>query len=356
MAKSPIKTSRASLKSRIFDNLKDAVILVDDKQEIVDFNLAAKAILPKKVKNKNVAFAFRNPVILKAINRVLEGKPQKPREIEFSFPVGKVFELNVTALKEVDKKQRTWALVVFTDITLHKRAESMRADFVANVSHELRSPLTSLIGMIETLQQPAKNDPEAQEKFLSVMSKEANRMSGLIQDLLSLSKLEANEHVRPSDNLNIPALIEALEQSFEIKSKELNMPLEVSLAKNLPPVIGDLEEIRQVLINLIENAFKYGEKGTQISISVQTVDRIPDIDEPGVQIAITNQGEGISPEHLPRLTERFYRVDKARSRSIGGTGLGLAIVKHIVNRHRGQMSIKSVQGSSTTFSIQLPTT
>ena len=229
----------------------------------------------------------------------------------------------------------------------------MRADFVANASHELRTPLTSLMGFVETLRGPAADDRQAQERFLGIMAEQAQRMANLIDDLLSLSRIEMNERQAPSEVVDLAALAERVAAGFEPRLAERAMRLELT-APGGTKVLGDADQLAQVLQNLVDNAVKYGREGGLVRISVQPVDGPPWPARPGAVMAVTDDGPGIPRVHLARLTERFYRVDKGRSRAAGGTGLGLAIVKHIVNRHRGQLLIDSEEGKGSTFSVWLP--
>jgi two-component system phosphate regulon sensor histidine kinase PhoR len=232
----------------------------------------------------------------------------------------------------------------------------MRADFVANASHELRTPLASLTGFIDTLRGHAKDDPEAQERFLGIMAEQATRMRRLIDDLLSLTRIELNEHVRPAGSVNVSDVVEEVANALSPMAAAANIQLDLVEPSSLPNVAGDREELFQVFQNLVDNAIKYGRPQTAITVELGTRRAGPG--EPGpspaVYIAVSDRGEGIAREHLPRLTERFYRVDVRRSRAIGGTGLGLAIVKHIVNRHRGRLAIESKVGEGSTFTVYLP--
>jgi two-component system phosphate regulon sensor histidine kinase PhoR len=235
--------------------------------------------------------------------------------------------------------------------------ERMRADFVANVSHELRTPLTSLIGFIETLQGPAADDPPAQKRFLGIMAEQGARMNRLIDDLLSLSRIELTEHQSPSDTVELKELIAGIVAGFEPRLIQRKTRIDATFASALPMIVGDSDQIAQVVQNLLDNALKYGREGGIIRLEAGQAPlggRWPG--RAGVVIAISDQGAGIPRDHIPRLTERFYRVDKGRSRAVGGTGLGLAIVKHIVNRHRGQLIIESEIGVGTKVSVWLPLT
>ena len=241
-------------------------------------------------------------------------------------------------------------LVTFLDITQARLTERMRVDFVANASHELRTPLATLVGFIETLQGPAADDAAARQRFLDIMASEAGRMARLIDDLLSLSRIELDKYVRPQTATPLAPLVADVARTLAMRLESDERQLHIDLPADLPDVIADRDQILQVLHNLISNAQKYGRTGTPITVAVQH--------EPGetprVRISVTDQGEGIPPEFLPRLTERFYRVDTSRSRSLGGTGLGLAIAKHIIERHRGVLEITSEVGQGTRVSFTLP--
>jgi two-component system phosphate regulon sensor histidine kinase PhoR len=240
----------------------------------------------------------------------------------------------------------TQALVVLSDRTRERAVEQMRADFVANASHELRTPLASLMGFVETLRGPAADDPPAQQRFLAIMAEQAARMSRLIDDLLSLSRIELSEHSPPVERIDLGAVAGRVLASFEVRLAERRQRLAVDIAPGLPAVAADADQMAQVLSNLVDNAMKYGRVGGTVSVSLQAAAN-------GVVLAVRDDGPGIARVHLPRLTERFYRVDAGRSRGAGGTGLGLAIVKHIVNRHRGRLLIESEEGQGTTFSVFL---
>jgi two-component system phosphate regulon sensor histidine kinase PhoR len=242
------------------------------------------------------------------------------------------------------------------DITQLKRAEQMRADFIANASHELRTPLATLIGFIETLRGPAREDEEARERFLAIMHEQASRMTRLVEDLLSLSRIELNEHVMPKGTVELGSLLRHLAESLELHAAERGMQIRLALPSNLPAVLGDRDELAQVFQNLVDNAIKYGRPGSEITVSADTEQRNfagNTGSTPFVSIAVRDCGEGIAREHLSRLTERFYRVDTARSREMGGTGLGLAIVKHILNHHRGFLEVESTVGTGSVFTVFL---
>ena len=241
------------------------------------------------------------------------------------------------------------------DVSHVKAAERMRSVFVANVSHELRSPLTALSGFIETLKGAASDDPDARVRFLDIMEREATRMDRLIDDLLSLSEIEVNRHIQPSASVDLEGVVaevvDILEHQEQVKGRGLVVEAEADCAH----VLGDAVQLSQVVRNLVENALRYGEEGTPVTVKVSRMDKSVGMPGATVRLDVSDRGPGIAPEQIPRLTERFYRVDEARSREKGGTGLGLAIVKHIVHRHRGRMTIQSELGTGTTFSVFLPT-
>ena len=230
----------------------------------------------------------------------------------------------------------------------------MRRDFVANVSHELKTPLTSLIGFIETLQTAAKNDPAAREQFLSIMKNEAQRMDRLIANLLSLSRVEASERLRPTQLVNLKDVIGESIEALTPMIEKSEVKMKLSLPKTSGHVTGEYDQLRQVFMNLLENAIKYGKQKGQISVDISEVYYEPKLKKDAHSISVKDEGPGIDMVHIPRLTERFYRIDTHRSREQGGTGLGLAIVKHIVNRHRGRLSIESAVGIGTEIKLLLP--
>jgi len=222
----------------------------------------------------------------------------------------------------------------------------MRADFVANVSHELSTPLTSVVGFIETLRGPARGDIDAQDRFLELMEGQSNRMTRIVNDLLSLSRIEMNEHTAPSDDVPLRQIIATVADLLAPQANDRDVVIELDLDALEGTVIGHPDELTQLFQNLIENAIKYGGRGSTVRVSAKVVENI-------ASISVIDEGEGIPREHIPRLTERFYRVDTARSREMGGTGLGLAIVKHIANRHRGELTIQSEPGVGSTFTVTL---
>jgi two-component system phosphate regulon sensor histidine kinase PhoR len=236
-----------------------------------------------------------------------------------------------------------------------KRAEQMRADFVAYASHELRTPLAALSGFIETLKGHARDDIEAREQFLGIMTVEAERMRRLIDDLLSLTRIEQNEHVPPSGEVSLQSVLRAAVAALTPLANLDHIALEISVDENLPAAVGERDELVQIFQNLIHNAIKYGRPGGHVwvTLGLAAVPGGRGADQM-LAVGIRDDGEGIPPNAVPRLTERFYRVDVKRSRERGGTGLGLAIVKHIINRHQGRLLIESKLGEGSTFTVLLP--
>ncbi|MCW5699755.1 MAG: hypothetical protein KIT00_07930 [Rhodospirillales bacterium] len=338
----------------IVEVFPEPVMLIGNTREIVGLNRAARDLLGIGRPGRDLAFSLRHPAVLAAVDTVFLGVPALSEEITLPVPVHRTFTLNVTRLPHHDDPTRPAVLLMLHDETRAKRAEQSRADFVANASHELRSPLAALLGMIETLRGPAKSDVEAQDRFLAIMCAEAQRMARLIDDLLSLSRVEINEHVPPRGKVDVADILEGIEATLGIRAEKRGMTIQIDCPPDISTVVGDGDQLVQVFHNLVDNALKYGRENTPVMVTVRGVKAIPGAGVPGVSIEVRDQGPGIPEVHLPRLTERFYRVDAGRSRKLGGTGLGLAIVKHIVNRHRGQLKVESKEGVGSTINVLLP--
>jgi two-component system, OmpR family, phosphate regulon sensor histidine kinase PhoR len=269
-------------------------------------------------------------------------------------PIDRWFEVIVKPVRR-DPKLRMPDLVLMTfhDLTPLRRAEEMRADFVANASHELRTPLAALSGFIETLQGSAREDAKARERFLPIMQEQARRMARLIDDLLSLSRIELNAHRRPDTPVDLVPIVRQVADGLQTLARDRGVTVHVDAASAMR-VPGDRDELVRVFENLVENALKYGAAGKRVEIGFSEGES-PE-GEQEARISVRDYGPGIAPEHVPRLTERFYRVDVRESRAQGGTGLGLALVKHILNRHHGRLLIESMPGAGATFTIYLPLT
>ena len=344
-----VVTQQAEL--AILDLLPDPVILIGLQREVVFANRAAVDLLQASYRDRDLAQSFRHPVVLEIADAVLKGAAERRAEIDILLPVPRILEARAIAVPPGGPVR---AMLTFHDMTDSRHAEQIRQDFVANVSHELRSPISAIVGFIETLRGPAREDPAARDRFLGIMAEEAQRMSRLIDDLLSLSRVEATEHVRPREPVNVVTILGTVRDLLTRRAGERQMDIQLELDPNLPPIPGIRDELSEVFHNLLDNAIKYGRSGTAVRVSAQAIDRIPNIGGAGLAVSIENQGDGIEAEHIPRLTERFYRVDKGRSRKLGGTGLGLAIVKHIVNHHRGRLAVESVVGEGARFTVYLP--
>lgn len=347
----PAKPMPTGFGRAMLEQMPLALLVISRRGRVVYGNRAAKEILPKFSAGDHFATLLQVPVFVDAVNSaVTEGKNSK---ISFTtaLPQERFYEASIGLMPAgSDFGDKVQAIVQIEDRTQDRRVEKMRSDFVANASHELRTPLASILGYIETLQGHAKDDPEAREEFLKIMGKQATRMQRLVDDLMSLSRIELNEHIKPSDPCALNELaIEATSALLPLQ-KKYGVVLEPSLTGD-PIVAADRDQLNQVLVNLIDNAMKYGGDNTVVKVFSAPFD----IRYAGmVGITIADQGAGIGPEHLHRLTERFYRVNAKQSRNKGGTGLGLAIVKHIVNRHGGELQIESILGEGSQFTVWLP--
>lgn len=343
---------------RLLDALPDPLLLLGRDSRVLKLNRAGCQLFGDNAAGRDLARVVRDPALGEAVDAVLaDGESQSA---EITLPTGhveRVYAVDVAPLP-VGGNGGPAVMVALHDITAMRRTEQMRVDFVANASHEIRSPLATLIGCIETLRGPARDDAEAQEKFLAMMDDQGRRMARLVGDLLSLSRIELKEHAQPTGEVDVGALLERLKTSLGYEAEEKRMSLEITAAPGLPAVRGDQSEVEQVVYNLVSNALKYGRAGTPVAITARrhavTPSQLRMARGPAVSIAVTDHGDGIPAQHIPRLTERFYRVDTARSRELGGTGLGLAIVKHVLNRHRGELEVESKLGEGSTFTVWLP--
>ncbi|HSR72531.1 MAG TPA: ATP-binding protein, partial [Kiloniellales bacterium] len=340
----------------ILESLPDPLILLGRERRITRVNPAAREVLGEAPEGRDLAAVLRHPALLEAVDRVLAGTERQVVEFDLPGRIKRDFGARIARLS-APAQDGSIAVLSLQDLTAMKRVEQLRADFVANASHELRTPLSSLVGFIETLEGPAREDAEARTHFLAVMREQAGRMSRLVEDLLSLSRIELAEHSSPGQAVAPTSILESLADTLGPQARDRDMEIAIE-AEPVPPVLGEPDELAQVFQNLIDNAIKYGRPGTPIAVEITAVGPgsagARRLGRPGVRIAVRDRGEGIAREHIPRLTERFYRVDTARSRRLGGTGLGLAIVKHIVNRHRGVLEIESEPGEGSCFTVYLP--
>ena len=331
----------------IVERLPDLLLVLGPDRAVRRANAAARAAL-----GADMPAVVRHPDLRAAIDQAFA---HGVAEADLALPVPIRREVQATVLLiDPPLADGGHAIVVLSDRTRERAVERMRADFVANASHELRTPLASLVGFIHTLRGPAADDPPAQKRFLGIMAEQAERMNRLIDDLLSLSRIELTEHQPPSERVDVGAAAERIAAAFEPQVRARGVALDLSVEAELPLVLADADQIEQVLQNLLDNAVKYGREGGRVGLAVALGRGAKWPARAGVVVSVADDGPGIPKVHVPRLTERFYRVDKGRSRVAGGTGLGLAIVRHIVNRHRGQLSIESEEGRGSVFSVWLP--
>lgn len=333
----------------LLDGIPSAVLLLDDDARITVANPGAHELFGRDPTGLNAITYLRQASVLTAIDAALhDGKTTDAEFRHTSTRSERTYRIHVHPVANAG------ALLTFTDTSEQEHADGIRRDFVANVSHELRTPLTGLTGFIETLRTSARDDAKARARFLEIMEQEARRMGRMVEDLLSLSRVESDERIAPREQVDLSGVLRSVVATLEGKLKEANILIETTGLKETHKVAGDCDQLIQLYLNLLENAIKYGGIDRTIHISIEDVKRDPTLRIRAVQVSIRDEGEGIDPVHLPRLTERFYRVDDHRARDKGGTGLGLSIVKHIVNRHRGRVKITSEQGVGSTFSTIIP--
>src|SRR5271168_1018202 len=333
--------------------LPDPVIALDRDGRVLALNEPARSLAPALRQGEPVSLALRMPELIEAIGRAYASGEEQRVEYSERVPVDRWFETIVVPVKRQPNPSRPdLVLMTFHDLTPLRRVEEMRADFVANASHELRTPLAALSGFIETLQGSARDDAKARERFLAIMQEQARRMARLIDDLLSLSRIELNAHRHPDTPVDLVPIVRQVTDGLETLARDRGVAVNIDAANALT-VLGDHDELVRIFENLVENALKYGAAGRRVDIKLGLGASADG--EPEARVSVRDYGPGIAPEHLPRLTERFYRVDVTESRAQGGTGLGLALVKHILNRHRGRLTIESAPGAGATFTIHLPT-
>ncbi|MBM3621671.1 MAG: PAS domain-containing protein [Alphaproteobacteria bacterium] len=333
----------------IVDGLPDPLFAVDRRRRLVRWNRAASDLVGTPTADRDLSATVRHPALLDAIDAALEAQAPIDTaivELALAGPPERVFSAHVKRLPRATA-DGSLALIVLHDISALRRAERMRADFVANASHELRTPLAGLVGFVETLRGPARDDPEARARFLAIMAEQTDRMRRLVEDLLSLSRIEQREHEPPTARVDVAGVLRGVRDLIDMKARQRGVTVAFDIPDDLPAVTGDADELTMVFQNLADNAVKYTAAGTAVRVVAKAGDG-------WVRVHVVDQGEGIASEHVARLTERFYRVDTARSREMGGTGLGLAIVKHALSRHRGRLEIDSEPGRGSTFTVVLP--
>jgi two-component system phosphate regulon sensor histidine kinase PhoR len=340
-----------TLLEAVVAGLPDPVVVLDQAGRVIAHNAQANELAPALRHGELASIALRMPELVEAIRAArTTGKAQR---VEFSarLPAPRWSEAFVVPITLPGEAGQAGIVITVHDLTPLHRVEEMRADFVANVSHELRTPLAALTGFIETLQGPAREDAAARDRFLDIMQAQAWRMARLIDDLLSLSRIELHAHQRPETPVDIIRIVQQVADGLQTLARDRGVAVKVAAPSEPLVVRGDRDELIRLLENLVENGLKYGANGKRLDVVVAL--EVPD-GKPEVRIAVRDYGPGIAAEHLPRLTERFYRVDRDESRAQGGTGLGLALVKHILNRHQGRLTIDSKLGEGATFTVRLP--
>jgi two-component system phosphate regulon sensor histidine kinase PhoR len=344
-----IRRRDRSLIRGLIEALPEAVLVIDRIDRVIAANAAAHAVLPGLQPEGSLSRSLRSPDVLDAIESVRSSQLAEQVIWVEKVPLERLFEVSIAPLGG-DEFEAALILSLH-DLSEARRLERMRVDFVANASHELRTPLASLLGFVETLQGAARDDDGARRKFLGIMREQAQRMSRLVDDLLSLSRIEQHLHVRPDTPVDLVGILRHIIDTLSPMAYDKNVTLKIE-APASAVVAGDRDELVRVAENLIENAIKYG--AADAATAKKEVDIIITTNGSQAHLSVRDYGPGIAPEHLPRLTERFYRVDAGQSRAKGGTGLGLAIVKHIVARHGGRLNIESKLGEGATFSVVLP--
>jgi two-component system phosphate regulon sensor histidine kinase PhoR len=342
----------------ILESLPDPLLVLAEDRLALRANAAARQLFgvaagDARPLSGDTGALLRHPALAGAVDRALAEGTAQTVDLVLPVPVARELVAQVIPL-DPPLADGGRVVVQLSDRTRERAVERMRADFVANASHELRTPLASLIGFIETLRGPAEDDADARRRFLGIMAEQSERMRRLIDDLLGLSRIELSEHQPPLGRVMLAALAASEAEAMGPILATRDVRLELALDEAAVAAPADLEQLAQVLRNLLENAVRHGRAGGVVRLAVGRVPEGAGAARPGVVLEVTDDGPGIPREHIPRLTERFYRVDKGRSRSAGGTGLGLAIVKHIVNRHRGQLVIESEEGQGAAFRVWLP--
>jgi two-component system phosphate regulon sensor histidine kinase PhoR len=345
--------AQALLVGQLVGGLPEPAIVLDRDGRVIAFNEGASVIAPALHPGEPALISLRMPELVSAIRRA--GRRREPQRVEFfeRVPLDRWFEAFVRPVRLASEGGPVDVLLMtFNDLTPLRRVEEMRADFIANASHELRTPLAALLGFIETLQGSAKDDAAARGKFLGIMQAQATRMARLIDDLLSLSRIELNEHLQPDATVELAPIVRQVVDGLQMLARDRDVEIRMSVPDGTLSVLGDRDELIRALENLVENALKYGASGKRVDVTLTREQTRAGMAE--ARLAVRDYGPGIAPEHVPRLTERFYRVDISDSRAQGGTGLGLALVKHVLNRHGGRLSIESTPGAGATFTMHIP--
>jgi two-component system phosphate regulon sensor histidine kinase PhoR len=349
----PAPPAHVKVIESLIGGLPNAAVVLDREDRVIAYNAAAAAIAPALRRGEPALISLRMPELVDAVRRAT--RRREPQRVEFfeRVPHDRWFEAFVMPVRLAGADGPSDILVMtFNDLTPLRRVEEMRADFIANASHELRTPLAALLGFIETLQGRAKDDAAAREKFLAIMQAQATRMARLIDDLLSLSRIELNAHLQPSTPVDLGSIVRQVADGLQMLARDRGVDIKVATPAEPLVVLGDRDELIRALENLVENALKYGAAGKRVDLTLSRGHTRAGGAE--ARMMVRDYGPGIAPEHLPRLTERFYRVDVGESRAQGGTGLGLALVKHILNRHGGRLTVESTLGAGAAFTMHLP--
>ena len=335
--------------TELAEALPAPLVLFDRRGITLHANAAATGMFGALAPGISLQLKFRAPEMQNLLARVLSGG-EVNAAVDYAerVPVERLFRVSVTYVGD----DAGLFVMLFKDQSEARRIDRMRADFIANASHELRTPLASIAGFVETLRGPAKNDPKARDQFLQIMQNQTGRMARLIDDLLSLSRLEMKPYLKPGATVDIGQAAKGVIDSLRPLAEETGVEIEADLPISAVRVAGDRDELFQVFENLLENAIKYGHSGGKVAVSVNR----PDGPAGEVTVTFRDFGPGIPAEHIPRITERFYRVDVETSRAQKGTGLGLSIVKHILTRHNARLSIKSDIGEGAAFTVHFPAT
>ncbi|MEY3434600.1 MAG: phosphate regulon sensor histidine kinase PhoR [Pseudomonadota bacterium] len=339
------KLTKNDLQELFINQLEDIIIILNKFNIITYSNKAAVENFGSNIEGKHIGSEIRIPELLDAIDNNKIDKELKKIDVELKIPVFKFYKISIASIKS------DHTLVIIRDFTEMRKSQNMRSDFIANASHELRTPLVSLKGFLETITDSAKDDPKSQKKFLEIMKSEANKMEVLIEDLMLLSRIELQEHIRLKDKVDIKEVIEnvILLNSKKISEKKLNVNLNIKEKERF--VIGDKEKLSAVFLNLLDNAIKYS--GNSKSVKIESFENTSGLKN-YTSISVIDEGFGIAPEDIHRITERFFRTENAKKLKIEGTGLGLAITKHIINQHRGELKITSKFGKGSEFIVSLP--
>ena len=346
----------------ILNKLDDAVIITDRDKKIIFQNDYSIEKFENDFTSQIITNLIRDPKILESLEQTID----KNIETTTDFIINKNIsdqsgELNfdVSIYPSKSKEEDNLIYIILKNVSIQRNIEKVKTSFVANVSHELKTPLSTIIGFIETIRTTAKDDKKSKDEFMEIINDEANRMDRLIDDLLIVSKIESNEHIHPTSKINLNKCVERVQKNLAKKLTSKNMKIEINTNSNDHHILGNEDELIQLFSNLLENSFKYGHENSEINVSIQKTKNNEDHNtslfrKNIIEVEIKDQSDGIPEKYIHRLTERFFRVDKSRSKAIEGTGLGLTIVKHILNKHRGNIEISSTLNKGSIFTIQLP--